>query len=169
MYRRTADPNWHDIAQICLNGHMINEKTKDSPEFNKKYCDLCGAATITQCQVCRIEIQGYYHVPGVVDLTGRRMSIPAFCKDCGAPYPWTESKLNAAKELVQEFEELNEEERGTLSGSLDDLVKDTPHTPVAAIRFKKLVAKIGKEGAGALRNILVDIATKAAKDTLGLP
>ena len=53
--------DWYDVAQICLNGHVINESVKEYPKFNKKYCDKCGASTITNCPNCHAEIQGEYH------------------------------------------------------------------------------------------------------------
>jgi hypothetical protein len=153
--------SWHDVAQICLNGHVINESTKESPEFNQKFCADCGQPTITECQNCKNPIQGKYHMPNFVG--GEPMSAPAFCPNCGNPYPWTEAKLKAARELVLEFDGLDNTEKEALSRSLDDLVRDTPSTPVAATRFKKLAVKIGKEGAGALKDIVVDILSETAK------
>jgi hypothetical protein len=60
-------------------------------------------------------------------------------------------------------------EKEALSKSLDDLVKDTPQTQVAATRFKKLLSKVSKEGGTALREILVSVLSETAKKTLGLP
>jgi len=94
------------------------------------------------------------------------LPLPSFCPNCGKPYPWTEEKLKAAKELTDEFENLSPEERETLKKSLDDIVRDTPQTPIAATRFKKLVAKAGKVAADGLRDILVDIASEAAKKAI---
>lgn len=155
---------WFDVAQICLNGHVINEATKKFPQFNKDFCDKCGAKTITQCPHCSTNIRGKYHVEGV--FAPSRFRAPAFCPDCGVPYPWTESKLQAAKELAEELEGLTEEELRILAQSIDDLVKDTPKTELAATRTKKLIAKAGKEAAGTLRDILVDIASATAKKLL---
>jgi len=91
------------------------------------------------------------------------LQLPSFCPECGKPYPWTEAKLKAAQELSDEIDNLSPEEREILKKSLDDIVRDTPQTPVAATRFKKLVAKAGKVAADGLRDILVDIASEAAK------
>src|SRR5262245_59758433 len=151
-------PGWNDIAQICLNGHVINSSTKEYPQFSKKFCKDCGAATITQCVHCNAEIQGTYHVPDSLFIGS--LPMPAFCSDCGSPYPWTESKLQAARELANELDGLSPSERESLAKTLDDLVKDTPNTPVAATRFKKIVAKTGKEGLSAFRDILVDIVSE---------
>ena len=150
----------YDVAQICLNGHVINSTTQQLPQFNKKFCDRCGQATITQCRQCGNSIQGEYHGGGIVI---GKWPAPAFCIHCGASHPWTESRLNAARDLALDSEYLNDADKETLSKSLDDLVTDTPSTPAAANRFKKLMVKVGKEGAGAFRDILVDIASETAK------
>lgn len=60
-------------------------------------------------------------------------------------------------------------ERELLKQSLDDLVRDTAKTQVAALRFKKLVGKAGNVVAGGLRDILVDIASETAKKILFPP
>ena len=44
---------YYDIAQICLNGHVITEKARGAPEFAQKFCKKCGESTITECQSCR--------------------------------------------------------------------------------------------------------------------
>jgi len=49
---------------------------------------------------------------------------------------------------------------------LDDLIVETPRTQLAAVRFKNLAAKAGRETAGALRSIIVDIASEAAKKAI---
>ena len=150
----------YDVAQICLNGHVINSTTQNFPQFNKKFCDRCGQATITQCQRCHNSIQGQYQGGGLIIA---EWPAPAFCIHCGASHPWTESRLNAARELALDSEILNDADKETLAKSLGDLVKDTPSTPVAANRFKKLMAKVGKKSARGFGNILVDIASETAK------
>lgn len=61
-----------------------------------------------------------------------------------------------------EADRLSKEERQELAGSLEDLVRDVPRTQVAAARFKRLATKAGAQTAGALRDILVDIASETA-------
>ena len=91
------------------------------------------------------------------------LPLPIFCPDCGTPYPWTEAKLKAAQELSDELEDLSQEEREILKKSLDDIVRDTPQTTVAATQFKKIVAKVGKIAAEQLRELVVEIASETAK------
>jgi len=91
------------------------------------------------------------------------LPLPIFCPDCGKPYPWTEAKLKAAQELADELDNLSPEERDLLKRSLDDIMRDTPQTTVAANRFKRLVAKAGQVTAEGFRDILVDILSETAK------
>ncbi len=91
------------------------------------------------------------------------LPLPIFCPDCGKPYPWTETALKAAQELSDELENLSPEERDLLKKSIDDIIRDTPQTTVAATRFKRLVAKAGPVAAEGFKKILWDIATEFAK------
>ena len=155
--------NWYDIAQICNNGHVINSQSVYRSEYNKEFCDKCGEPTITNCKKCNSPIRGYHHVPPMGTLDYTDLPLPKFCPDCGQPYPWTETKLKAAQELSDEIENLSPEEREMLKKSLDDIVRDTPQTTVAATRFKKLVTKAGPVVADGFRKILVDVLSETAK------
>lgn len=159
--------SWYDTAQICLNGHPINTMAASYPESNMKFCDRCGASTITACPDCKAPIKGYYHVRGVIG-AGSDYLPPSFCPNCGIPYPWTNAKLKAAKEFAHELDNLNEDEKTILEKSLEDLARDTPNTQVAAVRFKKLVAKAGKGAAEGFKSILVDVLSETAKKLIGL-
>ena len=53
-----------------------------------------------------------------------------------------------------------------LKKSLNDLVSDTPNTPLAAQRFKRLVAKAGKGVADTFHKVLVDVLSEAAKKVI---
>jgi len=153
----------YDVAQICLNGHVVNDSAVGSPEHNKKFCDLCGKPTITSCQNCESPIQGYYYMESV---TGYGYDRPAFCPQCGHAYPWTQAALDAAREFADELDELNGEEKELLKRSLDDIVGDTPRTPLAATKFKKYAAKAGKAAADSLKSILINVASETAKKLL---
>ncbi len=151
----------YDTAQVCVNGHSINECAQTQPEHNQKFCSRCGAGTITTCPKCSCGIHGCYHSPGVI--IGVHYTPPGFCHNCGSTYPWTQKKLDAARELANELEELDAEEKSLLARSLDDLVRENPNTPVAVNRFKKLVAKAGAASAQGFRNILVDVLSEAVR------
>ena len=154
----------YDVAQICVNGHVINSSSESYPQYNKNFCDQCGAETITKCRHCGREIKGdYLDVQGFIIESFKK---PSFCDNCGEPYPWTKSRIMAAQELAKEAEGLSKEERLILEKSIDDIVKDTPSSSVAALRFKKIMVKAGKATAGMFKDILVEIASEAAKKVI---
>ena len=156
------EEGYYDVMQVCENGHQITSLARSAPELTERYCRRCGAKTITACPKCNRNVRGYSE--GYMSTTG--LPVPAFCHACGQPYPWTEKKLAAARELAEEIEGLNLEEVETLKGSLDDLIRETPKTPVAAVRFRKLLAKAGAHTAQTFRDILVDIVSEAAKKAI---
>jgi Uncharacterized protein conserved in bacteria len=71
-----------------------------------------------------------------------------------------------ARELADEFDELDSSDKEKLKGTLDDLVKDSPKTDLATGRFKKIMAKVGKDSYDAMRGIITDIISETAKKTL---
>lgn len=91
---------------------------------------------------------------------------PPFCEKCGKPFPWTLSKIQAAYDLVDELLELPPEEREKLKGSIRNIASDKPQTELAVMRVKKAIPKLAKEGAVALKNLVVEVATETAKKLL---
>lgn len=79
----------YDVAQICLNGHVITECLKLSPEKQVKFCPKCGTEAITKCKNCSAEIIGAHYVSE----TGyKKYEKPSYCHNCGEPYPWAIEK-----------------------------------------------------------------------------
>lgn len=92
LFRRGMDePSWYDTMQVCLNGHVINDCFKAHPQFNRKFCEKCGTATIATCQKCGKDIPGYYHAAGIVSLVSKDKP-PDRCGECGGAFPWTVKK-----------------------------------------------------------------------------
>jgi len=52
QYKESCTMSYYHTAQICLNGHIINESIEEYPEKNEKFCSLCGSETITECPSC---------------------------------------------------------------------------------------------------------------------
>lgn len=150
----------HKVGQVCLNGHKITGDAQS--EFAQKFCGKCGEATITTCQACSGSIRGY-HIE-----FGLGFSAAAFCKDCGGPYPWTQRKIQAAKELVDEIDGLDAVTAEKAKDSFSLIVSDTPSTQVGAVRIMKMLTKAGPTIGGAIKEILVGIGTEAAKKAMGL-
>jgi|SRR3989339_99298 len=157
--------SWYDVAQICLNGHVVNSATKDRPAHNKKFCDRCGSQTFTTCSECNKDIQGKYHVAGVFSLSDS-FSAPSFCSNCGKPYPWTLAKMQAAQDFSSELENISDEEKKILAQSIDDIVKDSPKTSLAVAKFKRILSKAGGPIVTTFKDIVVEIASETAKKAL---
>lgn len=157
----------YDVAQICTSGHPITLYANTSPNETEKFCRRCGAATITACPKCGTNIQGgvLQDYPSFL----KDYTPPRHCPNCGEPFPWTEARLAEARELAVEQATLTEAERSELADSIDSLVQQTPDLPQATVRFKRLMEKIGREGASAFRDILVDILSEAVKKSVFPP
>lgn len=159
---RHTGPVGYDIAQVCQNGHVITNFAETRPQHMKNFCNTCGAATIRACPKCAKHIQGHYH--GGAPHSGK--PAPAFCHGCGSPYPWTERRINAAKQLADEEAGFSPEETEQFAKSLESIVGQTPDATLATSRFQKLLTKVGKPVSHALRDILVDVLSEAAKKAI---
>ncbi len=103
-------------------------------------------------------------MPGYVG--SAEFKAPSFCFTCGQAFPWTVESTNAAKALVLESEGLSDEERESLATAIGELVRETPMTAVAAVRFKKLITKVGRGSADAFRAVLVDVVSEATRKAI---
>ena len=155
----------YDIAQICLNGHITNDSTQQFPQGSKKFCPNCGAATTIACPTCGHPIRGDY-ISDVVVVMGHHYKAPAYCENCGTPYPWTDKTKAAAAQLAKQLPGLTESEKSEITDSIDDLVVETPKSKPAALKLKQLLAKAGGEAAGMLRDLVVDVSSEAVKKVL---
>ena len=151
----------YGVSQICLNGHCITDDANENPDRTANACNKCGAKTITACQKCGTSIRGHYYsdTPGFF----LPYEVPAYCHKCGAPYPWTETKLRAAQELILEDENSSREEKDKLIEVLPALVVDMPQTKLAETRMKKFLAKAGSFVAEGVKSIIVEIASETIK------
>lgn len=150
-------------ALACPNGHVTTSMLELSPEDDQPHCSECGEKTIRECPSCGAPIHGS---PGDVAVWG--YSPPKYCHACGAAYPWTAAALASGNELASMLEGLSPAERQSLVASFDDLTRDTPRTAVAVLRTKTLLGRLTREGAVALRQVLVAVATDEVKRQMGL-
>jgi len=157
--------NYYDTAQVCVNGHMVNSRASGSPQHNQAFCDECGKPTITTCEGCGTPIRGYYH-SSVVVIGGSGTPAPVFCYACGKPFPWSEAKLAAARELTEELDGLSDDEKDRLRANLPDLIAETPRTEVAVVQTKRLLAKAGGEARNAFVVVLRGLVREAIKGNL---
>jgi hypothetical protein len=151
-------------AQICLNGHVVNDSADEKPHRNEKFCRKCGQPTIMNCPECNERIRGYFYTS---NFSGPSIKHPpTFCHNCGKAYPWTNAKLEAAKELIAEDEQLGTDEKELLRLTFPDLIIETPRTRLAISRYKKLTSKSLKVTSEGLKSILIEIASEAIKKML---
>src|SRR6266852_1264096 len=161
-YRPDSERSTYDTAQVCVNGHVINASAVSSPEFNQKFCDKCGAETLTSCPDCNAPIRG--HIRGSLAISS--YVPPKFCGECGEALPWTSRALQAARMYADDLDKLSLSDRDLLKGSLDELLKDTPATPLAASRFRKLLEKAGPGALECMKKIVIDLLTETAKKVI---
>lgn len=145
---------YYKTAKICLNGHMITDDLESSGN-NDSFCSECGAKAITHCKYCNANIHGYYFVPGVLNLAAET-TVPAYCHDCGEPYPWTETFLKTAEEMVDMFNELSTEQKQQLKETFPDLIVETPQSKLAALRAAKLINGLTSFGKDIFVKLLQD-------------
>lgn len=159
---------YYDKALICLGGHVINDHARTRPQHNTKYCSKCGKQTIDKCEECNADIPGEYECDGVVVLSTSIMKAPAYCVNCGHPYPWTKSAIDSTTELINEEESLSPEIQKKMIESLPDIICETPKTNVAVLRIKKALLSVGKFTAEGLRQFVIDFGCALAKSQFGL-
>ena len=158
---------YYDIALICKNGHIVNDSFQEYPELNTKFCKECGSATINSCQKCNTPIKGDYNVPGIAILGSGMETAPAYCHDCGEPYPWTVEKLLALQEIMA-LGNLSKDDKEDFDKNLHYIVSDTPRTNIAALKIKMIGSKVTNEIWEVAKGIIVEIASETAKKTMGL-
>ncbi|UPU37491.1 DUF2321 domain-containing protein [Geomonas paludis] len=149
----------YDVAQVCPNGHVSNEMSVAYPDFNRDFCESCGEKTITTCPSCKKPIRGGLH--GV--FTTAEFTPPAFCRNCGQPFPWTQRGIQAAIDLATIVGGLQGEDAAQFGTSIQEVARDTAQAQVAAHRVKGLLGKVATTTASAIRDVMVDIVSETAK------
>ena len=166
MPNELKQEGWRDSRQVCVNGHVITNRAKLFPETKKKFCDICGSETIMACTNCQSTLPGDYHLPahspsGYVDFDAPPYP-PAFCSDCGNPYPW----ITGIRKIVFDDKSLTETEQVELIAALEELIKDTNKASADLPKYKRLFSKISKKTTELLQPILVNITSEVAKKLL---
>ena len=153
---------YYHTAQICLNGHMINDSCDSNSQHNQSYCDKCGEETITNCPHCNARIRGDYEEEGIC-MVGFETPVPSYCYKCGKPFPWTESSLKAAKDLLELEGSLSAEELQYFDENMNSLVSDTPTSKIVATKLKLFLNKASSTIGSTLKDIIVEIGSETAK------
>ena len=151
---------------VCENGHPITDRLEDQTARAAPYCTTCGALVLRACPSCDAPIRGDYRPPPGYGHVIRRYEPPAYCHNCGRPYPWTERTLSAAHELIDSSDELEPDDKEALKESLVALTRDTPGTPVAASTAKRILSKAGTEFLTTFRAVMTAVLTETVRREL---
>ena len=151
---------YYENATICLNGHVSSALVSSST----KYCKFCGENTISRCQSCEAPIQGKFKTSRVN--AGRKYNRPAYCHNCGSPYPWTSKIIENAIELLALDEELPQDHKELIKLALPDLLVEKPSTPVAVAKYRKFIPKAATYVQDGLKNILIDVVSTSVKKSI---
>ncbi len=169
--------SFYDTAEICKNSHIITLHYESKPVERKSYCPLCNAPTIHECPICHTAIQGCYH-RGYIDspsqgpdsyrgycLTIKAQYVPpAYCYNCGAPFPWTDGLLAESSKIIEMMHELTPDQKKELKSIFPDLIADTSSTVSSSIKAGCLLNSVNKFLVDALKaqagSSIVATATK---------
>lgn len=121
-------------AMVCANGHLITADVQKNADLRATFCSKCGARALEACE-CGETIRGTY-TTRIAEFPYSRSS---YCHACGRPYPWTAAALQAAQELANR--EMQQTDAAEFADVIQNLVKETPRTPLAVERFKALLEK----------------------------
>lgn len=157
---------YYDQMQVCRNGHQITDSARGSPEFRKKFCNTCGAATVDCCSSCSFPIRGEYVVEGVIAV-GLRTPTPDYCENCGASFPWREAAIENFRDVLREGE-LSEADLAVAEAALPDVLRETPRSESAGLRLKRIMSGLGKPTYDVAIKVISDLASETAKKTMGL-
>src|SRR3546814_5108507 len=114
---------YYKTACICLNGHLVAGDSRSEDAAPK--CPDCGATTISQCPDCSTDIRGTF------DSDFGCYSPPPvkpYCRQCGAPYPRTKSRIDGGKELADAIAATADYERDSLRDLPPHIIAETPKT-----------------------------------------
>lgn len=162
-------------ALVCECGHLITGDCSSAPDA--LYCSQCGKPCISACPSCHAPIRGDYyercpncglHCGSALDNLDyaqlaqyserlvESCTVPAYCHNCGEPYPWTETLLCRANEIVDFMDELSDEEKSALKECFPFLLSDAPDASYHALVASKLLRSVSSIAKTALQNLLAD-------------
>ena len=152
--------SWYDIAQICLEGHVVNRSSQKNSESNEVHCHTCGEETLTKCTQCGTDIRGLHYINGS---PAYHYSRPNHCHNCGEPFPWIISHIKLIGELVDELG-LEKNDRETLRNEAKHIVCDTQRTTLARSIFKKILSSLNSGMLKTFSKSLIDMGIEKVNE-----
>ena len=147
-------------AQICLHGHVINADghiVLTGGIRKDEHCQQCGSRCIHRCEHCEAPIRGKQ------TMAHGDYVRPSFCYKCAKPYPWMEDRLQTARELLWNDDNLSLEERNSLWDLLQYVMSD-PKSDLVPAKRKLIDIKLGGAVA-ATREFIENIIAKSIAET----
>ncbi|WP_071884695.1 DUF2321 domain-containing protein [Selenomonas sp. oral taxon 136] len=184
--------NYYETAQICQSGHLITKHYDLYPVERKDFCPTCASPTIHECPNCHKSIQGCLHTSYQVPNLARPLDsldlyetypeytninecanidasyvVPAYCYNCGHPYPWIKSTLDEANLLISMSEELSANEIERVNELFPDLLTQRPHTVSSAITISRILSDASPFLRDSLKAGIADKLVSSALKFLG--
>jgi hypothetical protein len=164
-----GDEITYGIAQICMNGHVINHSTDDQ-KLQQKFCEICGEEVINKCLVCEESVKGKARIEDLIDppylYTTSKYIRPAFCINCGNPFPWTQRAKESAFELIDMADNLNQTEKDEWKLSVPALIMNSPKANVAVVKFNSFTNKAGNVVGKAVKDIIIGVVSETIKNLI---
>jgi hypothetical protein len=158
----------YDVQQVCENGHQITDCYNIRSDRRQRFCEQCGAPTMTSCPNCNNEIDGapIKVAQSFIDarsgiqrmIPAGRAEVPSYCRNCGKPYPWTKNKILTAIQILTEYGNLDKKEKETLEQDVNNIAKDVPQAELSAMRIKRIWGKCSRAG----YEIIMEFASRTA-------
>ncbi|WP_270380275.1 DUF2321 domain-containing protein [Mitsuokella multacida] len=148
-----------------------------------KKCSICGRDTITKCPTCGTDIRGglcvdrtetyedeyenYYSKPVHDCLTSNEnYQLPLYCRECGNPFPWTESLISKVSSALSSIKDLDQNQVAYLMELLPDLVIDNNKTQEAANQLHYFLINSKETIAEGIKGIIIDVIAESVKRIL---
>lgn len=154
--------NYYENAQICLNGHVISNNINN--DTLQEHCSKCGAKTITECPDCHAPVHGSHVFDAF--MVDPNYKIPAYCHNCGRPYPWTETFIDNAVALIDMDDEMENDTKKLLKDAIPNLMVDTPATSLSIAKYQKAIPKASDILRECLYSLLVGFISEPARKAL---
>ncbi len=153
--------------QVCENGHS------QGGYGVRNFCAQCGKPVLHSCPTCSGFITLWDPLKTGGSNSGRdsvvdssRLPPPAYCANCGKPFPWTENTLLAANEVADQIEDINSDDREVLKGAIRDLVTNTPAAPSAGDKIRRIMSSANKHATDILKDILTNVISETLRRSI---
>lgn len=152
------------VEAVCANGHVI-QRNLEPNERPHKFCKKCSASVLYECQNCGAQIDG--DLIGGMLVIGYDKPAPAYCGECGNPYPWTEKKILLLQKTLELEADCSKEDVNEFIKMVPDIISETPGTKFASLLYRKLFSLAGEIGKSALVDFVKALACEAFRDLIG--